>query len=292
MATVGIQARTMKNGRRSYALWYKEPDTGKQRHYKTFRMKKVADEEAHKLRILLDTGSIPPEHLRKKKGVATFDRLAEKLQLEWQDKLKTQELSQVSVDGYLVHLKMIGKTFAGRMLGSITKEDVLSYRVQVAEETSNVTSNRRLFILKQVFSKAKEEGLINRDDVCELRYLSEKRHERTMWLNPEQLVELLEAAAAARSRHYMPLAILLAAEHGASKQEILNLRWEDIDFDLGDCGCISFFGRKRGQPGAPLGHDADSKYIVGPTGISCEMPENRCAGCGWLRGGSSGRKQD
>src|SRR6056297_3728995 len=100
MATVGIQPRTMKNGRRSYALWYKEPDTGKQRHYKTYRMKKIADEEAHKLRILIDTGSLPPEHLRKKKGVATFDRLAEKLQLEWQDKLKTQELSQVSVDGY------------------------------------------------------------------------------------------------------------------------------------------------------------------------------------------------
>jgi integrase len=209
-------------------------------------MKKVADEEAHKLRILLDTGSLPPEHLRRKKGVATFDKLAKKLQLEWLDKLKTQELSRVSVDGYQVHLKMLGKTFAGRLLGSITREDVLSYRVEVAEETSNVTSNRRLFVLKQIFAKAKKEGLLNRDDICDLRYLSEKQHERTNWLNPEQLIELLEAASAARSRHYMPLAILLSAEHGASKQEILNLRWEDIDFDLGDCGCITFFREKNG----------------------------------------------
>ncbi|WP_462326080.1 site-specific integrase [Desulfoplanes sp.] len=41
------------------------------------------------------------------------------------------------------------------------------------------------------------------------------------------------------------LAILLTAEHGASKQEILDPRWDDIDFDLGDSGYIGFYRTKN-----------------------------------------------
>jgi integrase len=245
MATVGIQPKKLKSGKRSYSLWYKDPSTGKQYHYKTYRWKKVADEESIKLRILIDTGSLPEPSSRRKKGAVTFDEVGNLLRTEWENRAKTQELARSTADGYLVQLKMLGKVFNGRMLGSITKDEVLQFRSDVAGALSNVTSNRRLFVLKQVFAKAKEKKFILKDEISGIRYLSEKAHERTNWLKPDQLDKLLDVASKARSRHYMVLAILLTAEHGASKQEILDLRWDDIDFDLGDSGYIGFYRTKN-----------------------------------------------
>ena len=39
--------------------------------------------------------------------------------------------------------------------------------------------------------------------------------------------------------------IFLGAEHGASKQEILSLRWSDIDFDFRDSGLVRFYRTKN-----------------------------------------------
>lgn len=179
------------------------------------------------------------------KGVTTFDEIADLLRIGWENKVKTKEITKITADGYLVQLKMLGKVFNGRMLGGITKDEVLQYRIDLAGEYSNVTSNRRLFILKQVFAKAKDKNFIVRDEISNIGYLTEKEHERTEWLQPDQLAKLLDVASKARSKHYMVLAILLTAEHGASKQEILGLKWEDIDFELGDIGYIGFYRTKN-----------------------------------------------
>jgi integrase len=45
----------------------------------------------------------------------------------------------------------------------------------------------------------------------------------------------------------MPVLIYLGAEHGASKQECLDLKWSDIDFDQGDKGKIFLFRTKNTQ---------------------------------------------
>ena len=247
MATVGIQSKKLKDGKRSYSLWYKDPRTGQQHHYKTYRWKKVAEEEKIKLRILIDTGSVPEPCSRRRKGVLTFDEVADLLRTEWANKRKTKEITKTTADGYLVQLNMLGKVFNGRMLGSITRDEVIQYRVDLAGERSNITSNRRLFVLKQVFATAKNKKFITKDDISDIHYLSEKSHERDTWLKPDQLDTLLNVASKARSRHYMVLAILLTAEHGASKQEILGLKWEDVDFELGNAGCIGFYRSKNGM---------------------------------------------
>jgi len=43
----------------------------------------------------------------------------------------------------------------------------------------------------------------------------------------------------------MPSLIYLGAEHGASKQEALSLRWKDINFDYKDTGLIRLFRTKN-----------------------------------------------
>lgn len=43
----------------------------------------------------------------------------------------------------------------------------------------------------------------------------------------------------------MPSIILLGVEHAGAKQEILSLRWRDIDFEFQDIGLIGFFRTKN-----------------------------------------------
>jgi integrase len=245
MATVGIQTRTLQSGKNSYAVWYKNPATGKPHHFKSYRLKKIADQEAAKLRILIDTGTVPDVAARKKQGVITLAEVGDLLRQEWRNEVRSGEIQPVTESGYLSHLKMIEERFGSRMFGSITKEEILEYRVALAEATSNVTSNRRFFIFKQIFTKAMDRGLCQKDLLADVKYLSEQDHERDFWLRPEELDRLLEMARGSRVNHYLLLAILLGAEHGASTQEILDLRWEDINFDWNGCGYIHFHRTKN-----------------------------------------------
>jgi integrase len=61
------------------------------------------------------------------------------------------------------------------------------------------------------------------------------------------LDKLIEACQELRSKYYLPSVILLGAEHGASKQEVLDLLWPDIDFDFEGKGIVHFFRTKNSR---------------------------------------------
>lgn len=50
-----------------------------------------------------------------------------------------------------------------------------------------------------------------------------------------------------KARFYLPALIYLGAEHGASKQETMDLKWSGIDFDFQGGGLINFFRQKTGR---------------------------------------------
>ena len=80
-----------------------------------------------------------------------------------------------------------------------------------------------------MFAQAQKHGLIDKDVARDIPYLSEKTSERKNAQKPLEIEKLLAAAYQRRAKHYLPLAILLAVEHGCSTQEVLNLRWTDVD---------------------------------------------------------------
>ena len=244
MATVTITARSRTKGK-SYIVQYVDPETGKKRYHATYRRKDMAVQEAAKLRILLDEGTLPKKR-RKKRNGATFCEIAEECKTEWRRRHREGDLSKATFDGYVCFLKPLVTFWGNKVIGTITKNDVLEYRADVAFKRSRVLANRRLFIIKQVFAKALELKAIEDDFASDIRYLSEKAHERKKFMYPEKVDELLAAAAKSRAKHYLPLAILLAVEHGASKQEILDLKWSDICFRFGNGGTIRFFRTKTG----------------------------------------------
>jgi integrase len=76
-------------------------------------------------------------------------------------------------------------------------------------------------------------------------YLNESHHRRDNFLMPRELERLLEAAQETRGKFYLPSLILLAAEHGASKQECFSLKWMDILFSDKHGDKIRFYRHKN-----------------------------------------------
>ncbi len=167
------------------------------------------------------------------------------LKAVWKERRDRSELSDTSYRGYCDRLRLLERDLGGRLLCEISHKEILGYQNKVAKETSNLTSNRSLFILKQIFKQGLEIDAIKNDPVAAMPYLSEKKHVRNEFLIPRQLDHLLEACQKLRSKDLILAVICLGAEHGASKQEILDLQWSDIDFDFEGRGRIRFYRTKN-----------------------------------------------
>lgn len=245
MATVYIETRKRLR-RNSYVIYYKHPLSGKNRYFKTLPKKKEAQNEAHKLRALLDTGKTPEEQtIKAKPRHLTVSEVGGILLNSWEDKLTNKELSPNTVDCYEVWLDQIRVAFKGKLACEIRKEDILTYRKKVVNTRSNATSNRILFVIKQLFKIAMDNGVIFDDLSKDIKYLSEKDHERNKYLLPQRLDILVSASHKTRAKYYMPSLIYLGAEHGTSRQEVLGLEWDHINFDYHGIGLIRFYRNKN-----------------------------------------------
>jgi len=238
MATVFIQKRKRKN-RNSYVVYFKDPVTIKLKYFKTFQRQKDAQDAANDLRTLIDTGkSLDIKKNKTKLNFVTVKEVSEQLKIEWGKRLENGDLRRKTFDEYLYMLNSLCKNFGKRLLGEITEENILDYRSNVASKLTNVTSNRNLFIIKQVFKIGAQIRVVLDDIAAPIRYLSEKEQERNKFLMPSELDRLVEASRKGRTKFYLPALIYLGAEHGASKQEALSLKWSDIDFEHEGQGMI------------------------------------------------------
>jgi site-specific recombinase XerD len=246
MATVVIQKRQRQKGS-SYVITYKDPMSGRKRYYKTFRKKHDADTSANELRYLIDTGKFSSNNAKgsKKLFALTLDDVCEMLLEQYDMRCAEGKLSQVTYDGYRVRIQQIRRVFGHRRASEVTEAELLEYRSQIVEQTSNVNANRIMFVVKQIFNYAVELEAISENPATAIRQLSEKKHERNLYLLPDELAKLLEASQQTRGKHYLPALILLGAEHGTSKQEALSLKWQDINFDYNGTGLINFYRTKN-----------------------------------------------
>ena len=245
MATVIIQKRNRKKGIR-YVVSYKDPFSGKKKYYRTLARLKDAQQAANDLRMLLDSGKVAEVNsLKSKIRLLTFGEVCLSLKDLWKGRCERSELSDTSYRGYCDRLKLLERNFGDRLLCEIPHNEIVQYRNDVASETSNLTSNRSLFILKQVFKQGMEMNALRHNPVAAMPYLSEKKHVRNEFLTPPELDRLLEVSQQMRSKDLFPAVICLGAEHGASKQEILDLKWIDIDFDFEGRGRIRFYRTKN-----------------------------------------------
>ena len=241
MATVVIQKRKRKSGIK-YAVRYKDPITRKSNHYKTFLKMKEAQIAANDLRALLDSGKLP-QTKKKRFTPLRFQEVASKLETEWQTKNSRGDLKAKTMYDYIIWLSQLSVVFGNRLLCEIKKDEVEELIYGIAGSSSNVNANKHLSTIKKVFKLGVKENAILEDVTAEI--VSLKEPERNTFLFPHELDDLVRATIVTRAKFYMPAIIYLGAEHGASKQEILSLKWRDIQFNSGDDGLIRFFRTKN-----------------------------------------------
>jgi len=246
MASVVIQKRKRKHNT-SYIITYRDPLTFKSKYHKTCKRYKDAQREANELRDLIDNGNAPEKPKSKKARIMTFSEVVFSLKNEWLNRFARKELSQDTLDGYVLRSDVLCKTFGNRILSQITKSEIEQFHQSQLIKISSATANRNLFILKQIFKQGRALNAIFKDDIAGIKYFSEKEHERNRFLSPDEIQTLIDASQKVRGKFYLPALIYLGAEHGTSKQEALTLLWKDIDFDYQGSGLIRIFRTKNGH---------------------------------------------
>lgn len=248
MATVTIAKCPRKKTKDVYRVDFVNPATKKKEYYATFKKKSEAKAAKAKLEVTLDGGE-PIEKLRTSKLMRgkNTNFFCDRCEEEWKRRGLEGSLSSVTVSDYTGRLKRIRKAFGRRLIGTITEEGILNFRAKEAHRNSPASANRHLFVIQQVMKCALKAKAITSDPSASVKKLSEKQHERKNFLTPEEVEVLLEQAEKQKTRHYMVLAILLGLEHGCSRQEVLDLKWSDINLDFGNSGLIRFYRTKNKQ---------------------------------------------
>ena len=225
-----------------------DPVTFQSKYYRTCYKYKDAQKAKSYLTDLIDNNRFAEikKHRRKIQPMK-FSEIGNLLVQDWEDQFKRNELSHATFDDYTLRLKVLNRKMGGKLVTEFSTKDIVLYRQRIFDDFSPASANRYLFIIKQVFKRATKEGAISDNPAAGIKYLSEQLHERNNFLMPVDLIKLVGASQKTRAMHYMPALIYLGAEHGASKQESLSLKWSDIQFEAESIGLINLYRTKNGR---------------------------------------------
>lgn len=145
-------------------------------------------------------------------------------------------------------LSRLNEEFGKFWLHEISKERVEAYfrreRVAISKKTkkrfAGSSLNRRLAILKCVFSVAVSKGYVRDNPVNGVKKAKEPPWRRKFVFSEEELQALVNAA----SPHMKPI-LAVAAGTGLRKGDILRLRWDQVDFRA---NVITLYQQKTEEP--------------------------------------------
>jgi integrase len=128
---------------------------------------------------------------------------------------------------HIDRLKLLLPYWGEMPIGRIHKAMTIDYRKRrhAAKTITDTTINRDLEALRHILFWAFDEGLLPANPLSRMRLMAERRKPRpVLGLDEEELL----LAAAAEHLHSI---VVMALDTGMRRGEILNQRWEHVDFD-------------------------------------------------------------
>jgi integrase len=156
----------------------------------------------------------------------TFDELMERFMREHAP--RREENTQKT---YKVSLKNLTKFFSVMPLSEITPKTISAYMEKRLKEGIKPASvNSEFSMLSTAFTLAVKEWEWATENPCTKVSKLQENNKRIRWLTPDEEKMLLDHAKGYLQGQLLEI-ILVALYTGMRKSEILNLRWEDIDFN-------------------------------------------------------------
>jgi integrase len=121
-------------------------------------------------------------------------------------------------------LRKLREYFGKTLITEITAQAIEYYRKERLKKVKPSTTNRELARLKNMFKKAVEWGYLSRNPVNTVKFLPE-RNLRIRYLTKQEYNRLI----AYLTPDLRPL-VIVAANTGMRRSELLSLTWADIDF--------------------------------------------------------------
>lgn len=116
------------------------------------------------------------------------------------------------------------------LLADVSRSAIVEARDKLLEKRSPSTANRYMAVLSHLFTKCvREWEWLARNPVESIARLREPKG-RVKWLEDDERNALLDACKESKDPNLYPV-VVLALSTGCRKQEILDLRWRDVDFD-------------------------------------------------------------
>jgi len=189
------------------------------------------------------------DQLAKRTVQIAENKIQEVLDIKRESKMLFREFAQVyfnrhvkpnnrgwkNVRGYL---SLFNKVWGDRLLTSISRADVDEYRVRRMGGVSKSTINREVACLKIMFNLAIEWGNATYNPCIGVKMYQE--NPETRWLTKSEIGSLLSQCP-----FKLRQMIVVYLYTGMRRQELINLRWNDLDFDN---GLILIRRTKSGKP--------------------------------------------
>ncbi len=225
----GFGVRIHKSGLKAFVIGYRS--AGRKRimvigRYGTLTLDEARTKARRELGKVAD-GIDPAEERRKAAQAKTFAELTEKyLKEHAKPHNKTWKADKARLERH------IPKSWRNRKVTSITREEVAALHSKIGAQYP-YEANRLLAQLHLMFKLARIWHFVEprTDNPAEgIRRFKEKKRKR--WVTPEELPRLAKAIDA-EPNIYVRAVLWLYLLTGARKTELLNARWDDVDWDRG-----------------------------------------------------------
>jgi integrase len=117
-----------------------------------------------------------------------------------------------------------------RKLGAVRQRDVLDLHKHVGDKHGTFTANRLVQLLRALYNWAAQNMNWKGENPARIKLYSEKLHQRTRFLQADELASLFRALREEPSRDLRDF-IVLALFTGARMSDVLAMRWENVRFE-------------------------------------------------------------
>lgn len=222
----GLIVDVTKNGKKSFYL-YKKVDGRPIRVFigdATEMSVTEAREQATKYKTALKNGINPNEEKSKIRKEITLKELYHQFMERYSKKVK----KSWKYDEYEIP-RFLGKWF-NRKISNITKLQVQKLHEHITEENGSYQANRTLERLKSMYNRAIEWGWDGVNPCVGVKKNKEMKRDR--FIRPDEFPRFFEALSEEENQEAKNY-ILMSLYTGARKSNVLAMRWDEIDWELG-----------------------------------------------------------